>query len=70
MRVAGAWNLDFSLFKNFTISESMNARFTADFFNLFNHPLDNAPNTSTGLQPLNTQPNEPRIIQFSLRFDF
>jgi hypothetical protein len=67
---AGAWNVDFSLFKNFTIREGMNVRFTADFFNVFNHPLDNAPNTSQGLQDLSTQPNEPRIVQFSLRFDF
>ncbi len=67
---AGAWNVDFSLFKNFTISESMNVRFTADFFNVFNHPLDNAPNTYYWPAGLSTQPNEPRIIQFSLRFDF
>jgi len=71
----GAWNTDFSLFKNFKIKESMNARFTADFFNVFNHPLDVGPgqngfNTTLGLQDLSQQPNEPRIIQFSLRFDF
>jgi hypothetical protein len=71
----GAWNVDFSLFKNFRINESMNVRFTADFFNVFNHPNDNGPgqsgfNVTTGLQDLSTQQNEPRIIQFSLRFDF
>jgi len=71
----GAWNTDFSLFKNFRIKESINARFTADFFNVFNHPLDVGPgqngfNTTLGLQDLSQQPNDPRIIQFSLRFDF
>jgi hypothetical protein len=71
----GAWNTDFSLFKNFKINESMNVRFTADFFNVFNHPNNNGPgqpgfNVTTGLQDLSTQQNDPRIIQFSLRFDF
>jgi hypothetical protein len=62
--------VDFSLFKNFSITERFKARFTADFFNIFNHPNDNDPNATTGLQDLSTQPNEPRIIQFSLRFDW
>jgi hypothetical protein len=66
----GAWNVDTSLFKNFPIRESMKVRFTADFFNVFNHPNDQNPNTATGLQDLSTQPNDPRIIQFSLRFEW
>ena len=46
------------------------ARFSADFFNFFNHPVDGAPSTTTGLQDLSVQANEPRIIQFSLRLDW
>ncbi|PYV37159.1 MAG: hypothetical protein DMG06_28825, partial [Acidobacteria bacterium] len=66
----GAWNVDLSFFKNFQIRESVKARFTADFFNFFNHPNDVAPNNVTGLQRLDRQSNDPRIIQFSLRVDW
>jgi len=63
----GAWNVDFSVFKNFRIKEKVETRFAADFFNVFNHPNDVAPNTTTGLQDLSRQLNDPRIFQFSLR---
>lgn len=63
----GAWNADISVFKNFTLAESVKLRFTADFFNAFNHPIDAAPDTTTGLQDLSIQTNAPRTIQFSLR---
>ncbi len=66
-RGPGAWNLDFSVFKHFTVTERVKTRFTADFFNFFNHPLDVGPNSTTGLQDLSQQSNDPRIIQFSLR---
>jgi len=69
-RGPGAWNADASLFKNFVFKERYRLRFTADFFNFLNHPLDNEPNATTGLQDLSTQPNAPRIIQFSLRFQW
>ncbi|MFB3922031.1 MAG: TonB-dependent receptor [Terriglobia bacterium] len=66
----GAWNTDLSIFKNFKVKERVNIRFTADFFNAFNHPIDDVPNSTTGLQNLSRQTNEPRIIQFSLRLDW
>jgi hypothetical protein len=66
----GAWNTDISGFKNFKIKERTNIRFTADFFNAFNHPIDNDPNSTTGLLNLCCQANDPRIIQFSLRVDW
>jgi hypothetical protein len=66
----GAWNVDVSAFKNFRIKERANIRFTADFFNAFNHPNDNPPDATTGLQNLCCQANSPRIIQFSLRVDW
>src|ERR1043166_7661204 len=59
-----AWNTDVSVFKNFSFTESVKLRFTADFFNFFNHPNDLSPNSTTGLQDLSQQTNEPRIIQF------
>jgi hypothetical protein len=64
------WNTDASVFKNFRFTESANLRFTADFFNVFNHPNNNNPNNATGLIDLSTQANDPRIIQFSLRLSF
>ena len=66
-RGPGAWNLDLSLFKSFALTERIKARITADFFNVFNHPVDVAPDATTGLQDLSRQSNQPRIIQFSLR---
>jgi hypothetical protein len=69
-RGPGVWNQDLSLFKNIRITERINTRLTADFFNALNHPVDVAPNGSTGLQDLSTQVNAPRIIQFSLRVEW
>ena len=66
----GAWTLDLSLIKNFRIKEQVGVRFSADFFNAFNHPNDVAPNVTTGLQDLSRQLNDPRIIQFSLRVEW
>jgi len=69
-RGPGAWNTDVSVFKHFQIRERFKLRFTADFFNFFNHPNDAYPDGTTGLQDLTVSTNEPRIIQFSLRLQF
>jgi len=65
-----SWLTDFSIAKNFRVKESMNIRFAADFFNLFNHPNNKIPDLKTGLVNLGEQWNEPRTIQFSLRLNF
>jgi hypothetical protein len=67
MKGPGAWGSDISVFKNFNITEAVKVRFTADFFNAFNHPNDASPDATTGLQDLAVQTNDPRTIQFSLR---
>ena len=36
--------VDFSVFKNFPISERVNLQFRSEFFNIANHPTFNAPN--------------------------
>lgn len=61
------WDMDASLFKNIAITERVNLRLTADFFNVFNHPGN--PNSISGAGILNTQEsgNESREVQFSLR---
>src|SRR5205823_6471616 len=66
----GSWNDDLSLYKHFRVKERVDVRFAADFFNAFNHPNDKAPNTTTGLQDLTFQANDPRIVQLSLRVDW
>ena len=68
----GAWNQDFSVFKYFTFTENIRFRFSADFFNVFNHPNATAQNlnTTTGLLDLSRQPNDPRIIQLGARLEW
>lgn len=39
----GEFRSDMSLFKNFVITERVKAQFQAEFFNVFNHPVYNAP---------------------------
>jgi hypothetical protein len=68
-------NWDFSLIKNFSLTERQNLRFTADFFDLWNHPAFSSPaftdveNPAAFGQIISTE-NNPRIIQFSLMYSF
>jgi hypothetical protein len=64
------WDQDISAFKYFNITERLRLRMSADFFNVFNHPLLNNPNPTTGLINLSSQPNSPRIIQLGARMEF
>jgi Carboxypeptidase regulatory-like domain/TonB dependent receptor-like, beta-barrel len=76
-------NWDFSLIKHFQLSERQDLRFTADFFNLWNHAnfanpavtdievylaAPSDPNNPFG-KIVNTK-GTPRLIQFSLRWAF
>ena len=72
-------NWDFSLIKNFHLTERNAIRFTADFFNIWNHANFGNP-TVTDVETIGT-PNSPfgkitstvgtpRLIQFSLRYSF
>ncbi|MGC2828132.1 MAG: TonB-dependent receptor [Candidatus Acidiferrum sp.] len=68
-------NWDFSLIKNFKLTERQSLRFTADFFNLWNHAnfgnptvTDVEAGSSFGL--ITSTVGTPRLIQFSLRYAF
>jgi hypothetical protein len=67
VRGTNLWNVDASLVKNFSIRESMNLRFTVDFFNLFNVPGNPLPNSS-GIIETWTSANQARVMQLSMRF--
>ena len=76
IRADGIRNFDFALFKNtkFGPDERLGAEFRAEFFNGFNHPQFQPPNTSFGSSSFGLvsgpQYNLPRLIQFALRFTF
>lgn len=75
LRSDGIGNWDFSLFKNtyFGPEDRMNMQFRAEFFNIFNRPQFGPPNTTVGsgsLGVVNSTINDPRLIQFALRFSF
>ena len=66
----GNWNTDISVFKWFDITETVRLRFTADFFNAFNHPVDIDPNYSdwpsghqSATQPT---PDHPALVAIEL----
>lgn len=66
---------DFSLLKNIHLTERQNLRFTADFFNIWNHVNFANPSATDVESPGNfgiiTSPKGvPRLIQFSLRYSF
>ncbi|MGH9742857.1 MAG: TonB-dependent receptor domain-containing protein, partial [Candidatus Acidiferrum sp.] len=81
-RGPGQQNWDFSLIKNFKLTERQSVRFTADFFNLWNHANFANPtvNDVETINPMNPQSSPfgkvtslvgtPRLIQFSLRYAF
>lgn len=69
----GRTNVDFSVFKNFAITERFRLQFRTEVFNLFNHAQFDLPNPSIG------NPNAgviagivgtPRQFQFALRLTF
>jgi len=79
-------NWDFSLIKNFTITERYNLRFTTDFFNIFNHAnfanpaindvetithdVNGNPTSDGPFGKISATVGTPRLIQFSLKLTF
>lgn len=74
LRGQARWNMDLSLGKRTMITETVAVRFSFDFANVFNHVEFEDPdltlqNPST-FGVLRSQFNQPRFIQFGLRFEF
>jgi hypothetical protein len=68
-------NWDFSLIKNFALTERQSLRFTADFFNIWNHanfanPAQSDVENSSTFSKITQTVGTPRLIQFSLRYAF
>jgi hypothetical protein len=66
---------DFSVAKNFHITERHQIQFRSDFFNLFNHPVFSSPSSVNVASPstfaqITTTAIPPRLIQFGLRYSF
>ena len=76
IRNDGVKNFDFAFFKNtkFGPDERLGAEFRAEFFNGFNTPQFNPPDTNccggTSFGRVSSTYNLPRLIQFALRFTF
>jgi hypothetical protein len=74
-RGAHQQNWDFSLIKSFNITERQQLRFTADFFNIWNHANFASPAQTDIENPgafgkITSTVGTPRLIQFSLRYAF
>ncbi len=71
-------NTDFSAFKNFVLHEGVGLQFRAEMFNLFNHAQLGLTGNGVYMQDINSTDfgkvnetvNNPRVVQFALRFDF
>ena len=75
LRQDGIINFDFALFKRTYFGEEnrFNVEFRTEFFNLFNRHQFAAPNTSFGAATfgqVTAIANNPRLIQFGLKFSF
>jgi hypothetical protein len=78
LRADGINNFDFSVFKRTQIGERIGVEFRTEFFDLFNHPQFGFPGTgfvagnSNGFGQVTTTNtgNNPRLIQFALKFVF
>jgi hypothetical protein len=73
VRGDGIRNVDFSVFKNFQIRESMKLQLRTEFFNFTNTPRFGDPNGSVGdgnFGNITSQVNSPRQVQFGARFLF
>jgi hypothetical protein len=72
LRGPSYFNLDFSLFKSFSLTERVKLQFRSEFFNILNHPNLGMPNPSVDTAQSGTirGASAPRQIQFALKLLF
>jgi hypothetical protein len=72
IRAPGDWNLDYSIFKNFTVMESQKLQFRAELFNAFNHANLGQPNETVNSPTFGviSSASAPRIVQLALKYIF
>lgn len=85
LRQPGINNFDFAIFKRFVFDERYGLEFRTEFFDLFNHPQFGPPGTgfnpttdssgtvntaANGFGTITSTINNPRLIQFALKFQF
>jgi hypothetical protein len=73
LRGPGAYNVDFSLFKDFKFTETWNLQFRAEAFNFFNHPQFGTPANTVdvaGFSGQVTSAGRGRELQFALKLTF
>ena len=75
VRAEGARDIDFSLYKLFTMGEERVLRIEASSYNLFNHPQFGMPNVPSLAVPedfglIQSTVNSPRQFQFGARYTF
>jgi hypothetical protein len=73
LRGPGRTNVDFSVFKNFLITENWKLQFRTEIFNLFNHAQFDLPNPNVGTPNagiITGIVGTPRQMQFALRLSF
>ncbi len=67
-------NWDVSLAKAWTVSEGQTLKFSADFFDVWNHPVFDKPSITDIENPsfgqITNTVGTPRLVQFSLRYAF
>jgi hypothetical protein len=71
LRSDGIANWDFALFKTTQVAERYSVQFRTEFFNLFNRVQFGQPGLTDGnpsFGVVSSQSNNPRLIQFALRF--
>jgi hypothetical protein len=68
-----SFSADFSVNKNFPVTERATLQFRAEMFNVFNHPTLAMPNlvaNNPGFGVISTKNQTPRQIEFALRLSF
>ncbi len=73
VRAPSTHNIDFSIFKNFKVTEVVNVQFRAEAFNVLNQVVFGNPNmvlSSGQFGVITSQANTPRDIQFALKILF